>query len=896
MVNKKNKEGRNVMKKIPKKFSALFIFCCFAFLLIFPAYQAKAASGLLPLGADNLQIGLRRSSDFVAVENGYMRVFNNGKEISIEYYDSSFNIKSRRKLSMELKYWGGFYAGLDAYYLVEGQANTEESDTAEVIRVIKYDTSWNRLGAAKITGNKELFGGEVRYPFDYGCVEMAECGGKLYIVTGHEGYVDNSVGQGHQGFLMISVDTATMNGKIVVSDLWHSFAQYIKSNGSDLYVLEQSEGSRCTSLTRFNAETLESTTLKVLPYGGSRTSPWAVSCYASVDGMALSSDHILCLGTSIDQSKYDSVTSDMPHNIYLTVTPKSNFSESATTVKWLTNYTSGGKSFLGVKITKINDNRFMVSWEEYETGTTPSTDDSLSTSILHYVFVDGQGNKITKEYTQGAPISDCQPIVKDSNVIYYASNSNMVNFYSINSEDGSLNKKMYRVAGENATWDFQNGVLTISGTGPLNLKTKEDGRLPVSSTSHWFVSSETTPWSTLDSKIKKVVIKSGITLIPERAFSYLDGLTEVKIESGLLCIEKEAFYGCGSLGKITIPSSVTKIGDDILWTGYYWVGDESHVVKAVICAPQDSYAIQYAKKNGIYYEISMSDAKVSGLKKEYFYNGKSQTPNPTVKIGSYTLKKGTDYTVTYKNNKNVGTATVSIKGINRYAGTISRKFQIVPPKEGTRLTDKKTNLVYIVTKAGSQVGLAGTNDKTASSLNVPSNVKFGGVTYQVTSLQANAFKNNSKLKKVTIKGNVSSIGESAFHGCSTLSTVVIGSSVQTLGREAFYNCKKLTSVTLGQNLRSIESLAFANCTSMKKITIPARVQKIGSKAFYNCSKLTSMTVQTEKLTAKSIGSKAFTNMGRSKPKSLTVRMPKRKLSAYRNLFRQKGLNVNAQVK
>lgn len=35
--------------------------------------------------------------------------------------------------------WGGFYAGNNGYYLVEGVSNTDESDTAEVIRVIKYD-------------------------------------------------------------------------------------------------------------------------------------------------------------------------------------------------------------------------------------------------------------------------------------------------------------------------------------------------------------------------------------------------------------------------------------------------------------------------------------------------------------------------------------------------------------------------------------------------------------------------------------------------------------------------------------------------------------------------------------------------------------------------------------
>ena len=69
-----------------------------------------------------------------------MRVFYDGKKIGIEYYDDNFMIQSKKSLDMELELWGGFYAGSDAYYLVEGQKNTAESDTAEVIRVIKYDT------------------------------------------------------------------------------------------------------------------------------------------------------------------------------------------------------------------------------------------------------------------------------------------------------------------------------------------------------------------------------------------------------------------------------------------------------------------------------------------------------------------------------------------------------------------------------------------------------------------------------------------------------------------------------------------------------------------------------------------------------------------------------------
>ena len=58
------------------------------------------------------------------------------------------------------------------------------------------------------------------------------------------------------------------------------------------------------------------------------------------------------------------------------------------------------------------------------------------------------------------------------------------------------------------------------------------------------------------------------------------------------------------------------------------------------------------------------------------YTGKARTPNPVVKVGGKTLAKGTDYTVSYKNNTNVGTATVTITGKGNYTGTKSATFKI----------------------------------------------------------------------------------------------------------------------------------------------------------------------------------------------------------------------------
>lgn len=886
------------MKSLKTRFKLLFVLCIFFSVLLLPNRIAEAADNLLPTAVDNLSIGLKRTSDFVATGDGYMRVYYNGARIGVEYYDDDFVIKSKRFVEMELSMWGGFYAGSDGYYyVVEGQPNLEERDTAEVIRVIKYNSSWMKVGTAVITGNTEIFGGEVRCPFDVGCVEMAEYKGMLYIVTGHEGYVDPAVNRGHQGFLMIAVNKETMTGKIVVSDLWHSFAQYIACKDSNLYVLEQSEGSRCTTLTKYDAESLESTTMPVLEYGGSRDSVWAIDCYASVNGMAISSDNVLGIGTSIDQSKYDNVTSDTAHNIYLTVTPLSNFTEEATTVKWITNYSGGGKSFLGVKITRVNDNRFMISWEEYGTGGMASTDDSLSASILHYVFVDGNGDKISREFTEATPISDCQPIVKNSNVVYYASNANMVNFYSIDANTGKTNKKSYRTAGENATWDFHNGILTISGTGEISVDAAANFRYPVSSAGGGYVSyGSDNAWKAIRDHVKKIVIKKGITGISENAFMYFDKLEEVEIEEGVTSIGKQAFSRCSSLEKITIPESVTNIGEDILWTGYYWMSDESHVTYATICAKNDSCAIDYARKNRISYCISILDAEITGLKESYEYNGKAQEPEITVTLGSETLEKGEDYSVTYTNNEEVGTATVEITGINNYEGKITKEFKINLPNKGTELTDSKTENIYSVTENGTAVAFKESMQTKKTTVTIPSTVRIDGITYKVTSVAANAFKNNKKLKKVTISGNVTSIGKSAFQGCTALQTVKIGNKVTTIGSKAFYGCKKLTNVTLGKKVRTIGSSAFANCTSITKLTFPSMIEKIGSKAFYNCRELLSVTVQSDQLASKNIGDKAFTNVGKSNYKKLTVKVPKNKVKQYKKLFKKKGLSSKAKIK
>lgn len=75
--------------------------------------------------------------------------------------------------------------------------------------------------------------------------------------------------------------------------------------------------------------------------------------------------------------------------------------------------------------------------------------------------------------------------------------------------------------------------------------------------------------------------------------------------------------------------------------------------------------------------ISIQNAKVSGIIAKT-WTGKALNQSPVVKLSGKTLKNGTNYTVVYKNNNNVGKATLTIKGKGNYTGTITKTFNINP--------------------------------------------------------------------------------------------------------------------------------------------------------------------------------------------------------------------------
>ena len=349
------------------------------------------------------------------------------------------------------------------------------------------------------------------------------------------------------------------------------------------------------------------------------------------------------------------------------------------------------------------------------------------------------------------------------------------------------------------------------------------------------------------SNLKNVTMSNGLKEIGGYAFEFCSSLTEISIPYGVIEIEREAFGSCRRLTKITIPSSVTRIGRDLF--GYKEKSD------AKIYCDAGSTAYYYAIENGYDYYvpdlIDINDARVTGISRRVEYTGKLRTfPKISVTVNGKILTLNKDYTVKYSNNRNVGKAAVIITGKGMYTGTIKKWFNIVLV---TGKTYTVNNMKYKVTKVGDNgtgtVALMGTTySKTAksfTSLTIGSTATIGGARYKVDAINENAFRDFKYLKKVVIGNNVRMVGSSAFKGCSSLNTLCIGSGVRLIGLQAFASCKNLKSIS----------------------------------------------VSTTYLTSSSVGRNALSGIS----SKAVIKVPASKLSAYKNLFRLRGVAKTAQI-
>ena len=172
------------------------------------------------------------------------------------------------------------------------------------------------------------------------------------------------------------------------------------------------------------------------------------------------------------------------------------------------------------------------------------------------------------------------------------------------------------------------------------------------------------------------------------------------------------------------------------------------------------------------------------------------------------------------------------------------------PAPGTKL--EASGRAFLVAEAGagkkdSKPEVILTNlskkDKKAKKVTIPKTVKIGDVEYQVTAIAPKALKNSKKLQSIVIPDTITEIGEGSFEGCTALKNITIGKNVTTIGKNAFKNCKKL-----------------------KKITVKStKLIKVGKSALSGVHK------------------------------KCVIKVPKKKLTAYKKLFKGKGQKKTVKI-
>ena len=149
-------------------------------------------------------------------------------------------------------------------------------------------------------------------------------------------------------------------------------------------------------------------------------------------------------------------------------------------------------------------------------------------------------------------------------------------------------------------------------------------------------------------------------------------------------------------GKAKKPGVTVKLNGKTLKNGTDYTVSYSNNTKVgtakVTITGKGNYTGSVSKTYSI--KNNFKKATISGISTKAF-TGKNITQNITVKYNGKTLKNGTDYTVSYSNNKKIGTATVKIAGKGSYTGTITKTFKINPAKQEIQKLTAKSKAFFV---------------------------------------------------------------------------------------------------------------------------------------------------------------------------------------------------------
>lgn len=438
------------------------------------------------------------------------------------------------------------------------------------------------------------------------------------------------------------------------------------------------------------------------------------------------------------------------------------------------------------------------------------------------------------------------------------------------------------------TYTLKKGTLTIKGKGAMPAKMK----------------------FRRNKKIKKVIIKKGVTSVSYEAFALCKNLNSVTIPSTVKTIGIRSFYGT-KISKITVPSKTKTIGqgafgsckslktivmpgdfklkleedtDDKLW---YVTSDQSAVDTITFNTKLKLANVSYLSANNLV--VAKNDPSYQSIEGViYTKDGKGIVRVPQ-KRTELKIKEGcTEFnmqSVLYNSTDSEGdefnncsklkkiVIPSSVKSINKTKYKTDRADACDMHVDTIEIAPKDfdANSLYAL---GSSLGKNITIESLMKLL--PDQITYKDHMYitkdhgllkydgkdanveipeEITWIAPEAFYRNETLKNVKLPSKITTIEENTFYGCSELEAVIIPDQVNMIGKSAFDECTVLKSVTFGKSLKVIKDHAFAS-VNIRNFTIPSGIQKIETGAFAGINQIGTVTFEGS---TKYVATDAFMN-------------------------------------
>ncbi len=342
-------------------------------------------------------------------------------------------------------------------------------------------------------------------------------------------------------------------------------------------------------------------------------------------------------------------------------------------------------------------------------------------------------------------------------------------------------------------------------------------------------------------KNNELTVPKGVTTITSRSFENIKDLKTINVENGVTKIEGYAFADNDSLTRINLPSSITSVE----YTACKYYAEEKYATcdiyidkyKGSIRCPSNwgTTGTIYWKardfKNTTDNTVVISDVA------DQTYTGSLIAPNVTVTCNDVELVKDTDYTVSYSNNKNVGTATISITGIGDYTGTIKKNFNIV----ARGISDTTIGSIPNQTYTGNSIsalpvitynGATLTKD-VDYTLSYSNNINVGTATITITG-KGNFKGTTSKTFSISARAmtdtSVANVSSQTYTGnvISPLPTITYNN--KTLKKDTDYTLSYSNNINAGTATITITGKGNFTGTTSKTFSISARAMSDTSVA------------------------------------------------------------------